>query len=62
MMRLPVEAAVIVTELGVELHDAKLVCDMVTAGWSEGVRLRFIGPASGLHVNLTVVLALPGAE
>ena len=60
MLRLLVELAVSVTELGVEPHDGKLVCDSVAVGWSEGVRLRVTAPASGLHVNLTVVVALPG--
>ncbi len=61
MLMLVVEWAVMVTVLGVELHDAKLVWESVTVGCSPA-SFRLTGPASGLQVNLTVVLALPGAE
>ncbi len=54
-----VEWAVMVTLLGVEPQLAKLVLERVTVGASPE-RLRVTGPALGLQVNLTVVVALPG--
>ncbi len=56
------ELAVIVTEREDELHDAKSVCEIVTVGCSEGVSLSSTGPASGLQVKWTIVVALPGEE
>ncbi len=45
------ELAVMVTELEVELHDEKSVCDRVTMDCREGVRLRATAPALGLHAR-----------